>query len=181
MFKCKLVKVDRALDRQEQFSRWNCFNARNWQRNPRKHRLLLLLPVVINILHIKDINRSHSLGNKIFEMIFKNKRKSKGKPISLTKTQIKARMEQLQKDREENIFWRTWSNNGKILYIGIKKTVGWKYFIIKIFKSLLMFCLFYNKKMFFIICFLFLFNFSLFIVFFALCFTLKIMGIIIEK
>ena len=63
--------------------------------------------VVINILHIKNINRSHSLGNKIFEMIFKNRRKSKGKPISLTKTQIKARMEQLQKDREENIFWRT--------------------------------------------------------------------------
>ena len=88
------------------------------------------------ITHI-DIDRSHRLGNRKLDKskprpiiikfsrynlrtrIFKNKRKLKGKRISVTESLTKTRMEKLQKGRKEQSFRNVWSNDGKILYIDV--------------------------------------------------------------
>ena len=50
--------------------------------------------------------------------IFENKRKLKGKRISVKESIAKTRMKKLQKAREEQ-FWNVWSNDRKILYIDV--------------------------------------------------------------
>ena len=83
------------------------------------------------------IDRSHHLGNWKLDKnkprptiikfsrynararIFKNKRKLKGKRISVTEIPRKTRMEKLQKAREEHSFRSVWPNDGKILYIDV--------------------------------------------------------------
>ena len=48
--------------------------------------------------------------------IFKNKKKLKGKNISVTESLTKKRMEALKKAREDHGFENVWSSEGKILY-----------------------------------------------------------------
>ena len=53
--------------------------------------------------------------------IFKNKRKLKGKRISVKESLTKTRIEKLQKAREEHSFRNVWSNDGKILYTDVNE------------------------------------------------------------
>ena len=131
----RLDKADRDVGRQEQYSRRNCLliygiNEEN-QGNTDE--------VIINVLHVmdeeithQDIDRSHHLGDRKLDKnnprpivikfprynvrakIFKKKRKLEEKRINITESLTKTRMENLQKAREEHIFWNVWSNNGKI-------------------------------------------------------------------
>ena len=86
----------------------------------------------------RDIDRSHRLGNwkldkseprpifikfsryNVRAKIFENKRKLKGKRISVMESLTKTRMEKPQKAREEHSFQNVWSNNRKIFYIDVK-------------------------------------------------------------
>ena len=53
--------------------------------------------------------------------IFKNKKKLKGKSISMTESLTKKRMEALKKAREDHGFENVWSSEGKILYKDISE------------------------------------------------------------
>ena len=135
----RLDKADRALDRQEQYSRRNCLLIHGIDEENQENTD----EVVINVLkkemdeeitHL-DIDRSHRLGNRKLDKskprpiiikfsrynvrarIFKNKKKLKGKRTSVTESLAKTRMEKLQKVKEEHGFRNVWSNDGKILYI----------------------------------------------------------------
>ena len=48
--------------------------------------------------------------------VFKNKKKLKGKSISVTESLTKKHMEALNKAREDHGFENVWSSEGKILY-----------------------------------------------------------------
>ena len=50
---------------------------------------------------------------------FRNKRKLKGKRISVTESLIKTRMKQLQNATEGHSFWNARSNGGNILYVDV--------------------------------------------------------------
>ena len=120
----RLDKADRALDRQEQYSRRNCLLIHGIDEENQENTD----EVVINVLkkemdeeitHL-DIDRSHCLGNRKFDTskprpiiikfsrynvrarIFKNKRKLKGKRTSVTESLTKTRMEKLEKARKES-------------------------------------------------------------------------------
>ena len=137
----RLDKADRALDRQEQYSRINCLLIHGIDEENQENTD----DVVINVLkkemdeeitHL-DIDRSHRLGNQklgkskprpiiinfsrynVRAGIFKNIRKLKGKRISITESLTKTRMEKLQKAREEYSFRNVWSNDGKIFQIDV--------------------------------------------------------------
>ena len=120
----RLDKADRALDRQEQYSRRNCLLIHGIDEENQENTD----EVVINVLkkemdeeitHL-DIDRSHRLGNRKLDKskprpiiikfsrynvrarIFKNKRKLKGKRTSVTESLTKTRMEKLEKARKES-------------------------------------------------------------------------------
>ena len=136
-----LDKADRALDRQEQYSRRNCLLIHGIDEENQENTD----EVVINALkqemdeeitHL-DIDRSHCLGNQKLEKskpqpiiikfsrynvrakVFKNKRKLKGKRPSVTESSTKTRTEKLQKAREEHCFRNARSNDGKMLKIDV--------------------------------------------------------------
>ena len=137
----RLDKADRALDRQEQYSRRNYLLIHGIDEENQENTDEVVISVLKKemdeeITHL-DIDRSHRLGNRKLDKskprpiiikfsrynvkarIFKNKRKLKEKRISITESLTKTRMEKLQKAGEEHSFRNVWTNDGKILYIDI--------------------------------------------------------------
>ena len=177
----RLDKADRALDCQEQYSRRNCFLIHGIDEENQENAD----EVVINVLKKEmdeeithqDIDRSHRLGNRklgknkpqpiiikflrynVSVKIFKNKIKLQRKRISVKESLTKLKMEKLLKTREEHSFRNVWFNDRKILYIDVNNHNRVKVFCDYFFKSWLRFWLFYDRKKFCMICFLFL-NFN---------------------
>ena len=152
----KLDKANRALDRQEQYSRRNCLLIHGTDEEKRENTD----EVVINVLkkemdeemtHL-DIHRSHRLGNQKLDKsklrpiiikfyrynvrarIYKHKRKLKGERTRVTENFTKTRMEKLQKSGEEHGFQSVSSNDGKILYIDVNDHNSVKVFYDKLFQ-----------------------------------------------
>ena len=119
----RLDKADRALDRQEQYSRRNCLLIHGIDEENQENTDEVVISVLKKemdeeITHL-DIDRSHRLGNRKLDKskprpiiikfsrhnvrarIFKNKRKLKGKRTSVTESLTKTRMEKLEKARKE--------------------------------------------------------------------------------
>ena len=117
-----LDKAGRALDRQEQYSRRNCLLIHGIDEENQEN----IDEVVINVLNKEmdeeDIDRSDRLGNRkpdkskprpiiikfsrynVRAKIFKNKRKLKGKRISVTEGLTKTRMEHCRKLAKNTVF-----------------------------------------------------------------------------
>ena len=120
----RLDKADRALDRQEQYSRRNCQLIHSTDEENQENTAEVAINALKKemgkeITHL-DIDRSHRLGNRKLDKskprpiiikfsrynvrarIFKNKRKLKGKRTSVTESLTKTRMEKLEKARKES-------------------------------------------------------------------------------
>ena len=85
----------------------------------------------------QNIEKSHGLDNRkhdkneswsivikfsrynVRARILTNKRKLKGKQISVTESITKTRMEKLHRAREEHSFRHVWPNDGNILYVEV--------------------------------------------------------------
>ena len=131
-----------CLDSQEQYSRRNCLLAHGLAESKNVNMDELVIHTFKEKMgeEIKkdEIDRSHRLGalknndksrTIIIKFvryntrcrIFKNKKKLKGKSISVTGSSTKKRMEALQKAREDHGFENVWSSEGKILYKDVSK------------------------------------------------------------
>ena len=126
-----------CLDRQEQYSRRNCLLIHGLPESKNENTDELVIDTIKEKMgeEIKknEIDRSHRLGAPknngksrpiIIKFvryntrcrIFKNKKKLKGKSISVTESLTKKRMEALKKAREDHGFENVWSSEGNILY-----------------------------------------------------------------
>ena len=103
-----LDKAGRALDRQEQYSRRNCLLIHGIDEENQEN----IDEVVINVLN-KDRKPDKSKPRPIIikfsrynvrAKIFKNKRKLKGKRISVTEGLTKTRMEHCRKLAKNTVF-----------------------------------------------------------------------------
>ena len=106
-----LDKADRSLDRQEQYSRRNRLLIHGIDEENQENIDEVVINVLKKEMDEEDIDRSHCLGNRkpdkskprpiiikfsrynVRAKIFKNKRKLKGKQISVTESLTKTRME----------------------------------------------------------------------------------------
>ena len=70
-------------------------------------------PVIIKFVRY---NTSVLSREEFWCRVFKNKKKLKGKSISVTESLTKKHMEALNKAREDHGFENVWSSEGKILY-----------------------------------------------------------------
>ena len=133
-----LDKADRALDRQEQYSRRNCLLIHGIDEENQENIDEVEINVFKKEMDKEDIDRSHHLGNRkpdkskprpiiikfsryyVGAKIFKNKRKLKGKRISVTESLTKTRMEHCRKLAKSTVFGMSGRmNGGKILYTDI--------------------------------------------------------------
>ena len=126
-----------CLDRQEQYSRRNSLLIHGLPESKNENTDELVIDAIKEKMgeeiEKNEIDRSHRIGapknngksrpiNIKFVRcntrckIFKNKKKLKGKSISVTKSLTKKRMEALKKAREDHGFENVWSSEGKILY-----------------------------------------------------------------
>ena len=125
------------LDRQEQYSRRNCLLIHGLPESKKVNTDELVIHTIKEKIgeEIKkdEIDKSHRLGalknnGKSRPIIikfarcntrcgvFKNKKKLKGKSISVTESSTKKRMEARKKAREDHCFENLWSSEGKTLY-----------------------------------------------------------------
>ena len=126
-----------CLDRQEQYSRRNCLLIHGLPESKNENTDELVIDTIKEKMgeeiEKNEIDRSHRLGAPknngksrpiIIKFvryntrcrIFKNKKKLKGKSISVTESLTKKRMEALKKAREDHGFENVWSSEGNILY-----------------------------------------------------------------
>ena len=131
-----------CLDRQEQYSGRNCLLIHGLPESKNENTDELVMDTVKEKMgeeiEKNEINRSQRLGasknnGKSRPMIinfvryntrcriFKNKKKVKGKSISVTQKLTGKRMEALKKGREDRGFENVWSSEGNILYKDISE------------------------------------------------------------
>lgn len=130
--------LERKMDRQEQYSRRNCILIHGISETSNENTDDLVIKTIKEHLDIEinenDIDRSHRLGKRsnnssksrpiIVKLvkyntrskIFYNKKKLKGKKLSITESLTKKRMEELKKAQQEFDFRNVWSSDGRILY-----------------------------------------------------------------
>ena len=125
------------LDRQEQYSRRNCLLIHGLPESKNENTDELVIDAIKEKMgeeiEKNEIDRSHRIGvpknngkNRPIIIkfvryntrckIFKNRKKLKGKSISVTQSLTKKRMEALKKAREDHGFKNVWSSEEKILY-----------------------------------------------------------------
>ena len=136
----KIEELDKKIDRQEQYSRRNCIllhgiKEEKDEKNTDEIVMKVLKEEMGEELTEQDIGRSHRIG-KIKKInnkprpiivkfsryntrnkIFMNKKKLKGKGISITESLTVKRMEMLKNAREEHEYKNVWTQDGKILYV----------------------------------------------------------------
>ena len=131
-------QVDKALDRQEQYSRQNCLLIHGVEETNNKDADQEIINIVKNDLGeeitIHDIDRTHRLRKlklhnnvprpiivkftryNVHNRICKTKKKLKGKTVSITESLTRRRAVKLKKAREMCGFKNVWSQDGKTLF-----------------------------------------------------------------
>ena len=132
----KIENLEKVIDDQEQYSRRNCLLIHGISETDGENTDELVLNTVQNNMEITlspgDIDRTHRIGKKVsgktrpiivklarYNMrhkIFVNKKRLKGKKISITESLTAARMKKLNEARDKMGFTNVWTSDGKILY-----------------------------------------------------------------
>ena len=128
-----------AVDRQEQYSRYNCLLIHGIVEETAKgtyEKIINTLQQSMDeTIKPEDIDRSHRLDKpktsknakphpmivkfttyNTRNRIYRNKKKLKGTGISVTKSLTAMRINMLEKAREERTFNNVWSQDGKIMF-----------------------------------------------------------------
>ena len=132
----KLIEVDTTLDRHEQYSRRNCLLLHGIKENDHEDTDVLVMSTLKENmgadLFPTDIDRAHRIGKKKNDgkpraiivkfarynrrrMIYENKKKLKGKGVSITESLTGKRMKELNAARAKYDFKNVWSQDGRIL------------------------------------------------------------------
>lgn len=132
----KIEKLEKSIDAQEQYSRRNCLLIHGISESDNENTDDIVMKTVQENMEItvsiNDIDRTHRIGEKVagktrpiivkltrYNMrskIFVNKKRLKGKKISITESLTARRMKMLNKARDEMGFTNVWTSDGKILY-----------------------------------------------------------------
>ena len=131
--------VVEGLDRQEQYSRRNCLLIHGINENKDEDTDDIVIKTLnsdLNLdLSINDLDRTHRIGKSrvvnattksrpiivkfaryiVRRKVFSNKKKLKGKNISITESLTKKRMEKLKEARDQHGFGNVWTYDGRIL------------------------------------------------------------------
>ena len=129
--------MDKKLDKQEQYSRRNCILIHGIPEKKGEDTDEAILKVIKEdvgeSVDISDIDRSHRIGKfrsenpnprpvivkfaryHVRRKVFSNKKKLKGKTVSITESLTAKRMEILKKAREELGFKNVWTYDGNIM------------------------------------------------------------------
>lgn len=134
----KVKDLDKKVEKQEQYSRRNCLLIHGVTENKNENTDDLVVSIFKDNMDIEiftdDLDRSHRIGkhkgdNKHCRpiivkfvrhndkhKIFYNKKRLKGKKISITESLTKTRMEKLNEARGLFGFGNVWTSDGRILY-----------------------------------------------------------------
>ena len=134
----KIENLEKKVDRQEQYSRRNCILIHGIEEKNDENTDNVVVEMINDNLGVNitenDLDRSHRLGKKdsnrskprpiIVKLaryntrskIFYNKKKLKGKNISITESLTKVRMQALKEAQEEKGFKNVWSADGRIMF-----------------------------------------------------------------
>ena len=134
----KIEKLERIVDRQEQYSRCNCLLLHGITEGEGEKTDDLVLENLNEKMHVdlnpSDLVRTHRIGPKkawsnkpravIIKLvsyntgkrIFLNKEVLKGTQVSITESLIAKKMGILKEAREKHQFWNLWTTDGKIWY-----------------------------------------------------------------
>ena len=133
-----VAKLVKQADNQERYSRSNCLLVHGLSKTTLENTDDLVITLFKNDMDIEifsgDIDRSHRIGkekddpNKARpvivkftkyndrDKIFRNKKRLKGKKMSITESLTGLRMSKLKVARDEFGFRNVWSTDGRILY-----------------------------------------------------------------
>ena len=135
--KKRLDETDQQLDRQEQYSRRNCLLVHGINELDNEDTDNLVIKNIKDLMNeeivVTDIDRSHRLGKKkvngkarpiiikftrynVRNRIYRNKKKLKGKGISITESLTVIRMKHLNAARETHEFKNVWTQDGRIMF-----------------------------------------------------------------
>ena len=132
----KIENLNKSIDDQEQYSRRNCLLIHGISESDGENTDDIVINTVQDnmkiTVSINDIDRTHRIGKKVagktrpiivklarYNMrskIFLNKKRLKGKKISITESLTAKRMKILNEAREKIGFTSVWTSDGKILY-----------------------------------------------------------------
>ena len=130
--------LEKQMDEQEQYSRRNCLLLHGVAEEQDEETDKVSVDVIKKNMDLDidetDLDRTHRLGKprevgakprpiiikfsryNVRHSVFKNKKKLKGKGVSITESLTKRRMAALTKAKEEHGFTNVWSVDGKIFY-----------------------------------------------------------------
>lgn len=130
--------LDKKVEKQEQYSRRNCVLihgvAENEDENTDDLVLSILKDEMDTEMFTDDLDRTHRIGKTKNDSkhrrpiivkfvrhndkhkVFRNKKRLKGKKISITESLTKTRMAKLNEAREKFGFRNVWTSDGRILY-----------------------------------------------------------------
>ena len=138
----KIEKLERIVDRQEQYSRRNCLLLHGIAEGERENTDELVSETLNEKMHIdltpSDLDGTHRIGQKKasskkprvaitkfvsyntrkFFIFFSNKKLLKGTQFSITESLTANRMGTLKEAVEKHKFRNVWTADGKILYKG---------------------------------------------------------------
>ena len=132
----KIENLEKSIDDQEQYSRRNCLVIHGISESDGENTDDIVINTVQDKMEItvfiNDIDRTHRIGKKVagktrpiivklarYNMrrkIFVNKKRLKGKKISITESLTAKRIKILNEAREKIGFTSVWTSDGKILY-----------------------------------------------------------------
>ena len=132
----KVNDLTLGLDKQHQYSRRNCLLFHNISETKKENTDELVLDIINKDIGenvtLQDLDRSRRLGAPdkgktrpiivkfcryyTRNSIFKNKKRLKGKKVSITESLTAKRMVELKAAREKFGFENVWTSDGKILY-----------------------------------------------------------------
>lgn len=131
----QVKQLEEKADRQEQYSRRNCLLIHGVKEQKDEDTNDVVLQILKDELkeevHIQDLDRTHRIGKESTErarpiivkfarynvrkIIFKNKRKLKGKKISITESLTKLRISKLNEARDTYNRSNVWTYDGRIM------------------------------------------------------------------
>ena len=134
----RIEELENKIDRQEQYSRWNCILIHGIAENKEENTDQQAIDFINDNLDIKvneiDIDRSHRIGRydktkkkarpiivkfaryNVTGRVFHEKQKLKGTGKTITESLTTKRMGQLNDARKKYGFNNVWSYDRKILY-----------------------------------------------------------------
>ena len=142
----RIEKLERILDRQEQYLHCNCLSLRSIAESECENTDDLVLEILNEKLHVdltlsdldrstlSDLGRSHGIGQKkassnkpraaivkfvscnLRKRVFLNKKRLEGTQVNTTESLTAKRVGFLKEAREKHQFRIVWTSDGKILY-----------------------------------------------------------------